>query len=191
MRKYGINPKLIAVMAGVDMSELPSNPTATHLPGKYAKLVAKNMDKIPPSEIKNSYRLKCGHCGKTGEYNLGTVAFDPARIANARNSDKSRILDCIQVPAYFRCKHCNGAGKWELAGNPAMLEMGLMAAMLLNTCIDSDSSDRFMVGTILVDGDFRLHWGTDAEEHFLAKLGKDPEDAYRWNRLGNYFYKNG
>ena len=197
MQKYGINPKLISALTGTDLSAVDAKPTASSFPGKYGKLVAKNMDKLPKPYVNNRYRLQCGHCGKTGEYNLGAVAFDIHAFGEAASDllGRADLMDHLQAAGYFRCKHCNGAGNWQLSkSDMGMLQLALMAAMVaIGGKIGNVNhvADRFIFGAIIVDKDFKPRWGTDAEEHFLVKLEKKPQDAYLWNRLGNYFRKNG
>ena len=197
MQKYGINPKLISALTGTDLFLIDAKPTASSFPGKFGKIVAKKMDKLPKPEINNTYRLQCGHCGKNGEYNLGTVALDiHASSKSARDLfGRDGFMNHLQAAGYFRCKHCNGAGNWQLSNsNMGMLKLALMAAMLgmaENLGNVKGRAEQYIFGAIIVDGDFKPRWGTDAEEHFLTKLEKEPQDAYLWNRLGNYFRKNG
>lgn len=46
-----------------------------------------------------------------------------------------------------------------------------------------------MFAKAAVDQNFFPYWGTEAEDHFLSKLAANPQDAYLWNRLGNFFDK--
>jgi len=72
-RKYGINPRLISLITGKDLSEIPDSPTASKLPGHYGRIVAKKMDNFPREFPKNVHSLIC-----TSRAACGLFYLEPA-----------------------------------------------------------------------------------------------------------------
>lgn len=189
IQKYGINPKLIRVLTGQDLASIPDRPTASRLPGLYVAKAAAAMNQLQTGLVSNIIRLQCTKCGHSGDYDLRTVAVDITKPEDV-------WLDQIQVAGYFRCKHCNAAGQWKFSDTSrAELQLRAMAGIAADALTggnwQSDLPPRFVCGKIVVDGDFMPKWGTDAEEHFLEKLSRSPEEAYYWDRLGNLYEKSG
>lgn len=177
-QKYGINPFLISIATGQPVHSVPLRPTVALLPGDYPKKVYKFMQEINRQFPENVFRLKCERCGRSGDYDLGMLVLDAC--------DKN-TLNKFQAVGYFRCKHCNAAGDWEISPRMRAVLAGKMAAGT-NEAIDKAATD-FVFGQALIDNEFAPAWGSDAEQYFLDKLAKQPQDSYLWNRLGNIYYK--
>ncbi|SMD17060.1 hypothetical protein [Sporomusa malonica] len=176
-QKHGINPFLISVATGQDVDSILLRPTVAMLPGKHPRHIYKHIKEINREFPENIFRLTCKSCGKSGDYDFGTMVLSAI-------PDKSKnMADKLQAVGYFRCKHCNSAGEWELSQHMQTVLAGKMAA----AAITGDSGVVF--GQALIDGEFAPRWGSDAENYFLNKLCKNPKDSYIWNRLGNIYYK--
>lgn len=180
-QKYGINPVLISIAAAKEV-DFSLRPTIAMLPGEYAKLVYKKMNLVNADLPENIFRLTCGKCGKNGDYDLGTLVF-PLNVTE----DHIRI-EKAQALGYFRCKHCNAAGEWEMSPRMKTMLAGKMAAAAFNSTDDERERGVFF-GEALIDKAFLPKWGSDAENYFLEKLENNPRDAYLWNRLGNAYYR--
>ncbi|NLI11338.1 tetratricopeptide repeat protein [Pelotomaculum propionicicum] len=196
-KKYGINPRLISLITGKDLSEIPDSPTASMLPGHYGRIVARKMDKFSREFPKNVHSLTCTSCNHKGNYDLGLVVIDNKKLKNL-SQDKSidgeiespSIMDCIQATGYFRCRQCNAAGYWKFSAKTEMaFYIGSISAAIFD---NKDASKQlFTYGVLnLADGS-RHRWATDAEEHYLNKLAGQPEDSFTWNRLANSYLKGG
>lgn len=177
-QKYGINPFLISIATGQSVNSVPLRPTVALLPGKYPKIVYKFIKKINFQFPENIFRLKCQRCKKSGDYDLGTLVLDTAN---------NKTLNKFQAVGYFRCKHCNDAGEWEISSRMQTILAGKMAAET-NEPPDEEISG-VVFGQALIDSEFAPSWGSDAEKYFLDKLANNPQDFYLWNRLGNIYYK--
>ncbi|MBP2661466.1 MAG: hypothetical protein H6Q69_4498 [Firmicutes bacterium] len=105
-QKYGINPLLISVATGQAVGTISQRPTAAMLPGKYSKIVYKHIKEVNEEFPENIFRLTCGKCGKSGDYDLGTIVF------STDSTDTGNGVEKFQALGYFRCKHCNTAGEW-------------------------------------------------------------------------------
>ncbi|WP_425061287.1 tetratricopeptide repeat protein [Sporomusa carbonis] len=182
-QKHGINPLLISMASGQDIASVSPRPTVAMLPGKYPKLVYKHIKELNSEFAENIFRLTCGKCGKNGDYDLGTLAIPVITGEGTRATDK------FQAVGYFRCKHCNAAGDWNLSPTIQTMLAGKLAAAVIKQTIETEASSDIVLGQVLIDNDFTPRWGSDAEDYFLEKLGKNPENAYLWNRLGNIYYK--
>ncbi|HWR43852.1 hypothetical protein, partial [Sporomusa sp.] len=179
-QKHGINPFLISIATGQEVNSVPLRPTVATLPGKYPKHIYKYMKEINREFPENIFRLKCKACEKSGDYDLGTLVL--------ATTDKS-IVDKFQAVGYFRCKHCNTAGEWELSQHMQTVLAGKMAAVAVQTMVKDKVNSGVVFGQALIDNEFAPRWGSDAELYFLNKLSNNPQDAYLWNRLGNIYYK--
>ncbi|HLR62666.1 MAG TPA: hypothetical protein VK097_09525 [Lentibacillus sp.] len=172
-----INPMLIQQLTNKNITEIPESPTVSWLPGKYTKLINKDKSKISTRNAENIFMIKCNSCQRKGKYNVGLMVV---------NSDlKNNVKDAanrIQTTGYFRCKHCNDAGNWEMPP-----EFKLAPLRLIN----SENLDEESVTT----GKNQIYDGTshilssDAETHLLHKLREEPANAFIWNRLGNLYLK--
>ena len=181
-QKHGINPLLISIATSQE-SDSGSRPTVAMLPSKYAKLVYKNMNVVNEEFPENIFRLTCQKCGKSGDYDLGTLVFP-------LSTDKLDIgLKKFQAIGYFRCKHCNVAGEWELLPRVETMLAGKMASALAANAAGNEIMSGVILGEALIDKIFAPRWGSDTESYFLEKLTKKPNDAYLWNRLGNGYYR--
>jgi len=182
-QKYGINPLLISVATGQAVGTISQRPTAAMLPGKYSKIVYKHIKEVNEEFPENIFRLTCGKCGKSGDYDLGTIVF------STDSTDTGNGVEKFQALGYFRCKHCNTAGEWVLSPRiQAMIAMKMAAAAMINMA-GADRTDGVIFGEAIIDSAFLPQWGSDAESYFLKKLTETPDNAYFWNRLGNSYYR--
>ncbi|OIJ20561.1 hypothetical protein BKP45_08735 [Anaerobacillus alkalidiazotrophicus] len=173
-----INPQLIHLLLDQKTINLQDPPTTKALPGKYVKSILKNKKSLSPIIEENFQMLTCKSCGRKGKYDVGLVVVNIDKKTKTEN-----ISDNIQTTGYFRCKHCNNAGDWEL---PDSL---LMQSMISALPIMDGISKKSMIGkNLLFDGSWH-RYTTDAEEHLLNLLKENPKDSYLWNRLGNLYHK--
>jgi len=178
MSKKQINPKLISALTGRELDSISPSPINKDLGGKYVKTIIDRKSKIVPVFQKNEIMMQCKRCGRKGKYNIGPVFID---IPEKREDIDNTIR---QMPGYFRCIHCNAGGEWEDSNEVLMLSI----MTLLNP---DDFSDLCQIGKIeLYDGTSH-QYATDAEEHLLQKIAKDPNNGFIWNRLGNLYHKGG
>ncbi|TWH46655.1 tetratricopeptide repeat protein [Sporomusa sp. KB1] len=182
-QKYGINPLLISVATGQDVVNLSPRPTVAMLPGKYSKLVYKHIKTVNAEFPENSLRLTCKKCDKSGDYDLGTIVF------STDVTEPRKEVDRFQALGYFRCKHCNAAGEWELSPRIQTMLAAKMAAATISSLNGTDRPDGIILGEAIIDRVFLPRWGSDAESYFLKKLSETPDNAYLWNRLGNTYYR--
>lgn len=190
IRKYGINPLLISLVTGQELAEIPDSPTARNLPGKYGKIINKILADIPNPFSENKYKLACTQCGKNAEYDLGQIAFNVEKYPEMKEFNKAAWSEKYQFTGYFRCKHCNAAGSWQMPKNTStMLTIATMAAMLQMTA--GLESDNFIFGRVETSEGLYFPLASDVEEYYLKLLKQNPYDAWKWNRLGNAYYKGG
>ncbi|WP_371365133.1 hypothetical protein SRRS_00370 [Sporomusa rhizae] len=181
-QKYGINPLLISIATGQQLQEVSPRPTAGMLPGTYSKIISKHMQVINDKFPKTITRLTCKRCGKNGDYDFGTL------VIPASDAENAKVEGNFQALGYFRCKHCNATGEWELSSRIKTMLAGKIAAAAMRSGVNSAQPEEVIFGEALIDKDFSPRWGSDAEEYFLKKLAQSPEDSYLWNRLGNAYY---
>ncbi|WP_053360873.1 tetratricopeptide repeat protein [Bacillus sp. FJAT-27251] len=181
MTGFTVNPLLISVLTKRELSAIPPKPSLSDLPGRYAKVIFKNLNKIKPPLASNFTELVCKSCGKSGEYDIGMMAFN---VGKGGPEKPEQIEEFIQITGYFRCSFCNSAGNWETT-NDFMLKATSFLMMYQGGIPDHRCSF----------GEYRLYDGsshryaTDREEHLLAKLKNKEEDEFIWNRLGNLYHK--
>lgn len=174
-----INPLLIHQLTGREISEIPESPTRSWLPGSYARLIHKHKEQIDRHFGENSFMIKCKSCGRKGKYDVGLIVVNAGR----EEPEKS-----VQTTGYFRCKHCNDAGNWEI---PSEFMMAAVTGALASSVsgLEDRQEDRFMVGeSLLYDGSWHP-FASDAEEHLLNQLKRDPNNVFLWDRLGNTYEK--
>jgi tetratricopeptide (TPR) repeat protein len=196
-RKYGINPRLISLITGQNLSEIPESPTASMLPGSYGQIIAKKINKIPLEYSENIHLLTCTRCGYNGKYNLGLVVIDHKKYQNMNQgkfedegNESPSLLECFQATGYFRCRQCNAAGYWEFPNQTKIaFYLGSISAVIFHE--EDLSKQRFAYGAMVLADGSRHRWATDIEEHYLNKLTEHPEDAFTWNRLANSYLKGG
>lgn len=181
-QKHGINPLLVSIATGQDVGSVALRPTVALLPGKYPRHIYKYIKEINREFPENIFRLTCESCGKSGDYDLGTM------VLSLISADDKNMEDKLQAVGYFRCKHCNSAGDWQLSSRMRTVLAGKMASASLQSVGDGSANKAIIFGQALIDGEFAPRWGSDAEVYFLNKLCKE-RDAYTWNRLGNIYYK--
>ncbi|WP_164667768.1 tetratricopeptide repeat protein [Virgibacillus doumboii] len=127
----------------------------------------------------NPFMIKCNSCGRKGKYDVGLMIYNHNEKVMTDNPESK-----IQTIGYFRCKHCNDAGNWEM---PTQFLMAPTAGILAKSTGEMD--DRFQIGeSQLYDGSWHL-FSSDGEVHLLNQLKEDPTNAFIWNRLGNLYDK--
>ncbi|MDI4643432.1 SEC-C metal-binding domain-containing protein [Cohnella hashimotonis] len=194
----GFHPDLITLMTG--MKPLTGKtPTVTMLPGSAKKLVVKHLNRIKPFYKPNKQRLRCGHCGYVGNYDLGLIVLDvggwkkAAEDAAKSGSDPQQnmrsLLDHSQFTGYFRCVECNAAGAWEFT--TAFFGIELMGYVLRAKFEKEDLDSGYMIGRIQLHNGMSPQWATQGEEGFLKQLRKEPDNSLLWNKLGNLYIKGG
>lgn len=190
IRRYGINPLLISLVTGQELAEIPDSPSARYLPGKYGKTISKIIADIPNHFSENRYKLACTQCGKNAEYDLGQIAFDMEKYSKMKEFNEAAWSEKYQFTGYFRCKHCNAAGPWQMPEHTSTtLTIATMAAMLQTTA--GLEKDNFIFGRMETSEGLFFPLTTDVEEYYLDMLKQNPSDAWIWNRLGNAYYKGG
>lgn len=178
MSKKQINPKLISALTGRELDSISPSPINKDLGGKYVKMIIDQKSKIVPVFQKNEIMMQCKHCGRKGKYDIGPVFIDiPEKREDIHNTKH-------QMPGYFRCTHCNTGGEWEDSNEVLMLSI----MTLLNT---DEFNDLCQIGNIQLYDGTSHQYATDAEEHLLQKIAKDPNNGFIWNRLGNLYQKGG
>ncbi|WP_188456625.1 tetratricopeptide repeat protein [Virgibacillus oceani] len=172
-----INPKLIKLLIEDKTKEIPDSPTKSCLTGKYVNTIIKNNEKVDRFHQENSFMLTCKSCGRKGKYDVGHMVV---------NTDGNDSVQSIQTTGYFRCKHCNDAGNWEMPNDFMILPL---ATVLKQIGSDGQNDNRCSVGKFeLFDGSWHLY-SSDAENHLLTKINENPLDGYLWNRLGNLYHQ--
>lgn len=195
-RKNGINPLLISVVTNKDLSEIPSSPPGSMLPGVYAKQVCKKLSTIRKALPERKCKLVCAACGGSGQYDLGLMAFDLEKYLSfsKRNdeSDQSYWASVFQFTGYFCCHHCNSAGYWQFTNQTkTMLYMAVIGHTLALKAGINREEEGIVAGRFTTfDGESFL-WATEMEEHYLHILSKEPNNAWIWDRLGNIYFKGG
>ncbi len=172
-----INPLLIQMLTGKDAGE---SPTRSALPGAYVRKIFQKRNQLSPIYEVNHHMLTCKSCGRKGKYDVGILSVNSEEVVKDGDTQKH-----TQMTGYFRCKHCNEAGNWEL---PNSILMCIIAGTLPALGGSDPSSNIFFGKNQLFDGTSH-QYATDAEEHLLQLLKERPDDAYIWNRLGNLYQK--
>lgn len=71
----------------------------------------------------------------------------------------------LQSTGYFRCKHCNSAGNWELTNE---LRITILTALLARDM--PFTYNRFEIGEYRIYDGSKHRYVTDAEEYLLKKI---------------------
>lgn len=184
---YQISPLLVSVLLDRPLADLPARLTPSMLPGRYTKEVLKRRKSWAPILPRNVHWMRCTACGYRGQYDLKTMALDPAAVAQGPPGSAA-----FQATGYFRCKQCNGAGAWE---EDPLLHLFLIAQLLGASMAKEPDSDPnplvMLAGVDLFDGT-KPRWATDAEEHLLGLIQSGRGNAgFLWNRLGNVYLRGG
>jgi tetratricopeptide (TPR) repeat protein len=186
-RKDGINPLLISIITKKDLSEIPQSPPPPMLPGVYVRQVRKNLSNTGESVPERKHELTCTACGKRGQYNLGTIVVDMEKFLKRNDSFDSVWNKAFQCTGYFRCRHCNSAGNWQLSKQTLLF----LNITVMTHAMTGMKQDEVVIGkTGTYDGK-TFRWASEAEEHHLRKLNEDPDNAWIWNRLGNLYLNGG
>ena len=195
----GINPRLLIALYNLKPEQVPKHPTSSQLQGLNVKRISKAMKDYPREVVANYLELTCQTCGKTGQYDAGLLSFNIRKFNDKaavdffeQDSLKLNILEYSQFTGYFRCYYCNDAGKWLLTPetDEAIKKEFLYAFITLKENSNLKQKNPIVFNEIAYDGGrIKPRWATDAEQHFLDILEKKPKDSYRWNRLGNLYFK--
>lgn len=183
MTNAQINPLLIQQLTGKRLAELPNSPTRTVLPGEYAQLVYKQKGDIKRHFSENYFMIKCKTCGRKGKYDVGLMLV---------NRDKTHLEDAaasIQTTGYFRCKHCNDAGNWELPKEFIIKSTASLFEMLLPDDTGLNAESQVTVGNSQLYDGSEHKFASDGEMHLLQRLKEDEMNSFIWNRLGNLYDK--
>lgn len=175
-----INPVFVQQLTDKPIEEIPQSPTVSWLPGEYTKLINRQKDNIDKFFEENNFMLTCKSCGRRGKYDVGLMVVNEKNMGAEEGEERK-----IQTTGYFRCKHCNDAGNWEMPNDFSLAAM----AGLLSKISDPDAEGRSTLGkNVLYDGTWH-EFSSDAEMHYLHKLRKEPNRSFLWNRLGNLYNK--
>ena len=174
---------MLSAMTGKEIYELPERLTISMLPGEYARLIQKNRSLIIPFRKPHVLRLKCLNCNKGGQYDIGMLAVYLNNPDKGKHDDRS-IEEHAQMTGYFRCKHCNSAGNWEM---PTQFSLLIMSAMMSK--LASIENEHYFVGELRLFDGTAHRFATDSEEHLLSKLSQTDDPALIWDRLGNLYSK--
>lgn len=173
-----INPLLIKHLTNRKETEIPKSPNLSSLPGEYAKLINKQKEKIERFYEENSFMLTCKKCGRKGKYDVGLMVVNTDLEKERENPENT-----IQTTGYFRCKHCNNAGNWEMPKE--FLITSITGMLMLES---NDMENKCTIGKkLLHDGSWHL-FSSDAETHLLHQLDRDPNNSFIWMRLGNLYH---
>ncbi|MBN6205685.1 hypothetical protein JYK21_04400 [Ralstonia pickettii] len=64
--------------------------------------------------------ITCKSCGRKGKYDVGLMVIN----TDLEKDNKEESNKKIQTTGYFRCKHCNDAGNWEMSADFYILAYG-------------------------------------------------------------------
>ncbi len=149
------------------------------LPSRYAAEAYRKRQQFDRDFPENYAMLTCPTCGRRGKYDVGAVIVDP------HGSDPT---SSIQLTGYFRCKHCNGAGDWEL---PPLVTQQLLGLVLRAAAEVPDEDNLVRFGRVHLYDGFEGRFATDSESHLLGHLRERPADGWLWDRLGNLYKSAG
>jgi hypothetical protein len=136
-------------------------------------------------EMPKPLALRCGICGRVARYRVGTAMVSPRLFKKkAGVADMSQF---VSFTAYFRCRHCDGGGPWELT-DMAVLEL-ITYLMLAHEDPDFDTPV-IIAENRMLDGRV-IRYATEAEEHLRALLSERPDDPTLVLRLGNVYQNCG
>lgn len=150
----------------------------------------KKINSIAKPFPSNKYKLICPACERGGEYDLGLIVVDMEKFQSSGKNAKSHAIDVLQFGGYFRCKHCNAAGNWQFPDNTRTMLSFTVLNVTLNKVLGV-KNDSVVLGKLATFDRKTFRWSSEAEEHYLGKLDKKPDDAWVWDRLGNMYYKGG
>ncbi|UCE62470.1 MAG: SEC-C domain-containing protein [Phycisphaerales bacterium] len=123
--------------------------------------------------------LICGACGASGRYNVGTVTLDPTV---AESPEQDTIAEGVGFTGYFRCRKCDAGGPWELPVDTLMRVTGLTILAL------SGKEDVPLVyGSAATFDGYTFRYATETEVHLKQLIDHEPERAFLWVRLGNFY----
>ena len=135
-------------------------------------------------ELGKKLTLICGNCGRKGKYGVGRVLIDPDWVRHSPE-DHASFDEAVSYSGIFFCKHCGADGPWKI---PMMTRLGLLAML----AISSSERGKFgvQIGQLQMFDGTVVRTGAAAEAHLKQKLEEQPENAYIWGRLGNFYEHN-
>lgn len=182
---YQINPKLLSILKGVPVDSLPVRITPSQLYGQYSRWVFRQPRR---TDRDGSFALTCQACGRRAFYHITPLALQSDYLTDPHSR---RAVDWLQLMGYFRCKHCNAAGPWDLPEGELSF---FLFAHLSQFLVDRDDRQDGLVraGTSTLFDGYVPKLATDAEDHLLALIASGQgETAWIWGRLGNIYGQGG
>lgn len=123
--------------------------------------------------------LVCGRCGASGQYHVGTITIDP-KIAQSRDIDN--LQESVGFTGYFRCRKCDAGGPWELT------DQALAYVIIAATAAVNGTEDVPLIfGAAATFDKKTMRYATEGEEHLKRLIEREPERAFLWTRLGNFY----
>ena len=123
--------------------------------------------------VSQKLRLKCSRCDAKATYDVGAIFHE-------QEGEGKSIRHHYAFTNYFRCRHCESAGPWEVADYIRLIGLTLRASV-------SKEFDGLYDGRLaLFDGTF-IQTPAQGEEHLRKLLEKDPNNGFLCSRLGNLF----
>ncbi|EQD58810.1 Tetratricopeptide TPR_2 repeat protein, partial [mine drainage metagenome] len=111
------------------------------LPSRHAAEAYRKMALFERHHPENFAMLICTNCGRKGKYDIGAL------VVNPHNPDPFSSLQCT---GYFRCKHCNAAGGWDM---PPLVGMQIIGLAFMRGSAAEWTDDRVIFGSApLYDG---------------------------------------
>jgi hypothetical protein len=125
--------------------------------------------------------LVCQPCGHKGKYDVGRVSVDPDAMRLPRQAG-DWLDESVCFTGYFRCRHCNAGGPWELTRTTRLKLLAFLALSLQNP-------KQALVRVFrpqLFDGTL-CRTATQGEAHLQKLIEANPTDFFLWSRLGNLY----
>ena len=129
------------------------------------------VDELP--HISQKLRLTCRECGDQASYDVGAIYCD-------QEGEGDSAKRHYTFTNYFRCRHCDSAGPWDVADFMKMMGLALRA------WVDRGFEGLMKGRCALFDGTV-IQTPAMGEEHLLELLEKDSGNAFLCGRLGNLF----
>lgn len=135
-------------------------------------------------QVRPKLKLVCGPCGCAGNYAVGRVLVDPELWADYRDGSVP-FEDLLSFSGLFRCKHCGADGPWQI---PPTTETMLIAALAMPT---EPGEFGVQFGVLQLSDGTRSRSGATSEAHLKQKIAEEPDNAFLWGRLGNFYQHAG
>ena len=133
-------------------------------------------------ELGRKLKLICGSCGKSGKYHVGRVLLDPHAMKKVSHPDDAVFDEAVSYSGIFRCEHCGADGPWKTA---KMTRTLLLAALAIPANEPGELGVQF--GRLQVFDGKVIKTGAAAEAYLKQKIEEQPENAFIWGRLGNFY----